>query len=157
MARRVAGLLFAARTEEGPFGPQRAKRGSKGRGLAYERAVGAALPRAATPWEFNPWFEFLDANGKGFAQPDYILLGPREVFLLECKLTDTPEAYEQINFLYRPILEHVFALPVRGVVVCKNLAPHSPASPYVDLTPALRAARAGETPTLHWLGHSKLR
>jgi hypothetical protein len=117
--------------------------------------VRRALP-SPERWQFNPWFEFVDANGRGFAQPDFVLRTKSEILLLECKLTDTLEAREQLQLLYTPLLEHVYRSPVRGVVVAKSLAPFSP-DPVFTLREALAAAREGQLPVLHWLGHSSLR
>lgn len=152
--RHVAGLLWAQHTSEGPFGPQRRKKGAKGAGLGYERKVAKALPQAI----FNPWFEYMDANGKGFAQPDFLLpLKGGLLAILECKLTATPVGKEQLALLYMPLAQ--FLWPKRqilGVMVTKNLTWAS-RGPAISLEEALQQSlRSTTIPTLHWLGHSPL-
>lgn len=55
------------------------------------------------------------------AQPDAYLVGPHSVVVFEIKLTQRDSALTQIGQLYRPLLQHIYRLPVVGVVVCKNL------------------------------------
>lgn len=156
MSRHVRGLLWAQECPRGPFGPQKRKKGAKARGLAFEKEVGRALP-SPSHWAYNPWFQFADGSGMGYAQPDYVLRTKSEVLVLECKLTDTLEAYDQLGKLYLPILEHVYGLPVYGIVVAKALRPGSPV-PCSSLREAFACARSGvRFPLLHWLGHSSLR
>lgn len=64
--------------------------------------------------------------------------------IFETKLTFTPRAEDQLNLLYRPVLEHVFERPSIGVQVCKNITPrveqiiHSPrAIPSLRPTPVI--------------------
>lgn len=152
--RAIAGLLWAAETPAGPFGPQKRRKGTKRQGLGYEKKIAKALPRA----RFNPWFHFVDANGSGYCQPDFIQeLLDGSLLILEAKLTDTPTAYEQIERLYRPILQHIYPdRSILGMVICKNLAQGS-RGVYTDLEAAIGAARKGVVPTFHWLGHTPLR
>jgi hypothetical protein len=155
MVRHVEGLIWAQAVAKGPFGPQGRKKGAKARGLAFERDVAKALPRPEA-WAFNPWYQFGDRNGGGYAQPDFVLRTKTAVLVLECKLTDTREAYDQLRGLYFPILEHVYGLPVSGIVIAKNLAPASQ-PPCLTFGEALNASRNGAVPLLHWLGTSSLR
>jgi hypothetical protein len=67
------------------------------------------------------WIEFRDANGPGYAQPDFFLPGPHSTILFESKLTETEWGHMQIALLYRPLLNHIFRRPVVGVLVCKTL------------------------------------
>ncbi len=73
--------------------------------------------------EFFPsqWLQFVDANGPGFAQPDFYFVRPDSVLCIECKLTQHPVAWEQLRGLYAPLLEKLYARPVVCVQVCKNL------------------------------------
>lgn len=154
MARSIQGLIWAGPTEVGPFGVQKRRKGAKAAGLRYEKLVRKALPAAAR-WSFNPWFEFVDANGKGFAQPDFVLRTKNEVLVVECKLTFTEEAFGQLQELYFPILHYVHRLPVRGIVLTKNLTPSAP-PPTPSFRAAVAASRKGQIPVVHWLGHSSL-
>jgi hypothetical protein len=67
------------------------------------------------------WIYFTDEAGPGWAQPDFFLVEPRLVTVFETKLTQTTAAWEQLDGLYGPLLEYLFARPVRKVQVCKNL------------------------------------
>lgn len=154
--RHVAGLLWAEHVAEGPFGPQKRRKGAKAAGLGYERKVCGALPAAI----FNPWFAYMDANGKGFAQPDFLLpLKGGILAILEVKLTATPTAEEQLRELYMPIAEFLWPdREVIGVMVAKNLTSGA-RNVHTTLSGALRNAYTGQgqcLPLLHWLGHSPL-
>ena len=70
-------------------------------GLAYEAKVRKALPHALA----GMWFEFSDANGYGRCQPDFLLCKPSGVQIVETKLTYTLAAWEQLFFLYKPVVE----------------------------------------------------
>src|SRR5882724_2908233 len=107
--------LREARESSNPHGKSR-PRGSKAAGLAFERKVGKKLLLAT----HNPWFEFSDRNGRGFCSPDYVIVREKWLVVLECKLTSVAEAREQLLFLYKPVLEHVYKLPMRGIIVVKN-------------------------------------
>jgi hypothetical protein len=79
------------------------------------------------------------------------------VWVLECKLSDTPEAREQLRGLYFPVLEHVFRRPARGITVCKSVNQYSMSQIIVaSLDEAKRIAASGEhIPSLHWLGKTR--
>lgn len=118
--------------------------------MKYERDLAKALPEA----KHGTWFEYYDSNGHGFCQPDLFLRVGEELVILEVKYTWVPEAYAQIEKLYRPVLEAAFGLKTHGVVVCKNLTPLAPKS-----TPSLEEAirlslRDRGFPLLHWLAGS---
>jgi hypothetical protein len=57
----------------------------------------------------------------GFAQPDHFFLTSHAVVVVECKLSQTPEGYEQLDLLYRPLLAALFSRPVVGVLACRSL------------------------------------
>lgn len=67
------------------------------------------------------WFSYEDDNGRSICQTDYYLLCDGFILLLECKLTQTDSAIAQMAKLYKPILEHIYEVPVICVQVCKNL------------------------------------
>ncbi len=122
-------------------------RGAKAKGLAYERKFGKYLETQRLGGKLFPhqWFGFIDANGEGIAQSDYFIRRRDEILLFECKLTQCDLAWDQLNHLYRPLLEMLFGLPVWSVLVCKNLreVPEG-------LITNLEDARDGTT--FHWLG-----
>lgn len=70
----------------------------------------------------GPWIEFEDANGHGFAQPDWLLAVPGVcLVVLECKVTYTPFGVEQLRNLYLPLCESLFSCPISLVLAAKNL------------------------------------
>ena len=87
-------------------------------GLAYEAKVRKALPHALA----GMWFEFSDANGYGRCQPDFLLCKPSGVQIVETKLTYTLAAWEQLFFLYKPVVKCWLRREVAVAQVCKNLA-----------------------------------
>ena len=87
------------------------------------------------------WIRFCDANGEGWAQPDWFVVvapsrtiapphvhghesqSPSVILLGECKLTQTPVAWSQMEELYKPLLEKIY--PEHRIVrvqVVKNLS-----------------------------------
>lgn len=150
MSRRVKNLAWAFLSPKPLFQPKRL-RGARARGLAYERKVGRHLEQLLAQGQLHgrlfsgQWLYFEDDGGPGHAQPDHFIVRPDSVLLLECKLTQTDLAWEQVEGLYSPLLKHLFNLPVVGVQVCRNLRRadsslvHSPAG-----------LRHGST--WHWIG-----
>lgn len=83
----------------------------------------AAAPAAWGVLRAGWWLRFTDEGGPGWAQPDFFFHGPERIILLEAKLTETPAAWEQLHFLYRPLLQRVFpGVPVVSAQVCNTLA-----------------------------------
>ena len=143
MSRLLRNLLWAREASGSPWPATRA-RGAKLAGLRYEKAVGKALPAG---FLHGRWFEFQDAEGRGFAQTDYI--EPSLGLCLEVKYTWTPAAHLQLDCLYLPILREVYGGSWRGVVVCKNLLPGMRVAVFATLREAL--SWRGGTPVVHWL------
>lgn len=94
-------------------------------GLAYERRFGQYLSQSRLPADAlllgGPWIEFLDRNGTGFAQPDFLLISPRGAYIFECKLKENTKAWIQLFRLYSPLLAFMLRRPLKRVQVCKNL------------------------------------
>lgn len=134
----------------------RRPRGAKAAGLRYERTFGARLAKVFPCAQHGPWYEFFDSNGRGFAQPDYVLVREQGVMVWECKLTDTEAAERQLRGLYFPVLEEVYRLPIFGIIVTRHLTRTSNTA-LVCTTLGDAIARAnGVIPVLHWLGNAKL-
>lgn len=100
---------------------RRRPKGSKGKGVAYERKFHEFIKGKFAKPNLGQWLRFFDASGEGFAQPDVFILRPLDVLLFECKLSQKASAWDQMRFLYVPLLEHLFQLPITCVQVCKNL------------------------------------
>lgn len=147
--RTVHGLLWAELSES-PHSRVSRPRGAKAQGLRYERIVAAALPQA----RHGQWFKYCDRNGLGFCQPDFLLPYNGLMLILECKLTDVPEAEGQLRQLYYPVVGHLSKLPVAGIVICKSVTANSK-NIVGTLREAADLAMTGIVPTLHWLGKSR--
>jgi hypothetical protein len=120
--------------------------------LAFERKLGKKLQRLLDSGKLSGklfakhWFQFQDANGPGWAQPDFFILEPHRVTIFEAKLTQTPAAWEQLHGLYQPLIEMAFKRPVVCVQVCKNIR-------WRDETLIRSFAEIHNGATLHWLGN----
>ncbi len=72
---------------------------------------------------------------------------------MEAKYTWKRGAARQISGLYSPVLEHVYGLPVRGIVVCKVLTRETPRHAVChSLVDAMERAAGPFPAILHWLG-----
>jgi hypothetical protein len=130
-------------------------RGSKGAGLAFERALAHALPQA----RHGQWFKFVDENGAGHCCPDLLLIGSKKIAVIECKLSNVEEGRAQIADLYLPILSFHYNRPVLGVVACRHLGPESvrdPVGVFASFKDALAASDGEAIPVFHWLGRGKV-
>jgi hypothetical protein len=147
--RIIQDLRWASACARPPGIPlPRRLRGAKRAGLAFQRKFSAALPGGLA----EPWFQFEDANGKGYCSPDHIIGWQGQVLVLECKLGNVEEAERQIKYLYGPVLERVYSRPVRGVAVVRHLRPGLPAARIHGALRDALAAPAWPLPVLHWLG-----
>ncbi len=97
---------------------------------------------------YHQWIEFYDQKGKGFCEPELYLNGS-EIILMEVKLTGGPHGKAQMENLYKPLLEYIFAKPVRCLLICKYKTEETP-GPMVGSVEEFIAG--GERfATLHWL------
>lgn len=121
--RKIEGLLWARPCTKPAFIPTNRPRGASNKaGLAFEASVAASLPSSL----HGQWFEFADANGQGWCQPDILQFVGSYVRVLECKLTWTPVAFYQLRDLYLPVVAMAYKLPAKGLMVCRNLTPSAP-------------------------------
>lgn len=133
--RRIEGLRHVEFLKERPGCiPQvKLKHQVQREGLNYEHDVAGYLKRFSTHSLFcgepcyiipGQWFSYIDANGKGYAQADLIFACPaRKLFLvIECKRTYVQKGLDQLEGLYRPLLEHGTKGRVATLLICKHLA-----------------------------------
>src|ERR1700675_1625475 len=122
--RRVDGLVSCSLAQSSPWPKVRLK-GARAKGKAYERKVGKLFRKLMGEQTLQgelfegQWLAFYDANGRGYAQPDYYILAPAVVLLVEVKLKQNTDAHLQLDQLYRPLLERLYALPVVMLQVFK--------------------------------------
>jgi len=117
--RVVSGLISARACERPSSIPVGRPRGAKALGVRYEKALARSLPGAT----HGQWWEFWDANGRGFCQTDLILEVGKVLVVLEVKYTWTPVGHSQLELLYLPVLRKATGREVIGLVVCKKLVP----------------------------------
>jgi hypothetical protein len=155
--RKVCGLRFATPCERPSCIPIGRPRGVKALGIRYERTVAEALQRTygTVPVKYGQWFEFHDANGRGYAQVDLLLhIANMDHYVVgECKLTDTEEAWRKLREFYLPIVKMATQRPCVGFVVCKNLTRASdPRSVCDSFRTTLLKCLNGGSPVWHFLG-----
>ena len=124
--RKVKGLRWTELREYGPFSGKNRNRNQKAcvkKGHSYERTVHRELKRLGLGGEIcaQQWIMFADSNGLGWAQPDVYVLWDDLLLLIECKLTQSRSADEQLLLLYLPLLRDIYQLPTLCLQVCKNL------------------------------------
>jgi hypothetical protein len=118
------------------------------------KALKGAFP--SSRWHIGQWFDYIDANGRGYCQAD-VLLHIENVdawVVLECKLTDTTSARQSLRTLYMPVVGAAYGRHVAGIVVTRHLTRDSdPTLVYGDFRTALRVALGGsQIPTWHYIG-----
>lgn len=119
--------------------------------MTFERKLGRKLNE-----EFpevihytGKWLEFVDSNGRGFAQPDHYFVLANRVVVFEAKLTQCVAGLTQLEQLYFPLLSHIYAKPCVGILVCRNLI-EEPAHELKDFAEAIVVPPG--IYTQHWLG-----
>lgn len=118
MTRYVRELLWARPCSRPAAIPIGRPRGAKAQGLRYERALARELDG-----KHGQWFEFEDANGRGWCQTDLLLGRGSMAVVLECKYTWTLEGHLALAKLYLPVVQMALQRPTCGLVVCKKLVP----------------------------------
>lgn len=158
--RQVVRLQWAKPCERPSVLPKRKVdyRNPKAVGLRFERKVGLAIKELRLgPTLQGQWFEFTDANGHGYCQPDVIVELPDMDVIFECKLTDVEEAQSQLEGLYVPVVSRAFRRPARGVIVARYLTClRSPDRVVDSVQAALGADPAWLCPILHWIGRGPI-
>lgn len=99
----------------------------------------------------NPWLAYRDRNGVGYAQPDLVLVQEGKALLMECKLSQTDQAKEQMLDLYAPLLTQLLGVTILCLQVCRNL--HWYAGRWMVKGPQelIRSSKPGSH-TWHFLG-----
>lgn len=145
--RIIRGLLWAHQAARAPHQPTKRRRGAKAIGLRYEKALAKALPSA----RHGLWFEFADANGRGFCQPDFLIELFGVPFVLETKLRDCCGGLAQIAELYQPVMSMVLGKRVCGIAIVRTLSALPPSiTAHQGLREAANAALGGTPSVLLW-------
>jgi hypothetical protein len=140
------------RLAEVPQFAQTAKpKGKFAKGLRYQAFVMEKLAHLVDVDVPEPWIKFEAKGDVRWAQPDWLGfdLFAGKIFVVEVKLTRTPEAWWQLNRLYLPLLKELFPKWVLvPVEVAANVALFSTPEPVRGIQ-KLQDARAGVTSFLH--------
>lgn len=118
------------------------------------RRLSSRIKEGELPAELisGQWFRFEDSRGPGYCQIDHYLICPGFIILIECKLTHTDYALDQMDKLYKIILEHIYQVPVVCVQVCKNLRrDRNPPDLITDISELVFKPRRG-LHTWHYIG-----
>lgn len=126
----VKGLNYVRTIEEPQFARTHGNvKGNKRKGLLYqERVVNELDLILPSKWEAVPglWFEFTDASGHRYAQTDWIGFDWNRglICIAEIKLSRVPQAWWQLNRLYRPLIEKLFPqFEVAMLEIASNVQP----------------------------------
>lgn len=139
--------------------PLSRSRGVRAVGLRYERLVARAIsrqfPRETT---HGQWFEYCDARGPGYCQPDILIswLDGSGHIIIECKLTDVDAARDKLRNIYVPIVERALGGTVHAIVVTRHLTKETNKKLICDNLGAAVMRANGSIPTLHWLGGAEI-
>jgi hypothetical protein len=144
--------LSEAEKCQGPRGLRGARTAAQKWGLRYEKLVAKR-----TEGLHGQWWKFRDLNGEGYCQTDIVLTLDGRAYVLEVKLTDVDEAYDQLRGLYLPVVSMALAKPTFGIVVVRHLTPRALTKPiYTSLGAAMLDATPREFPLVHWIGRGPL-
>lgn len=137
---------------------------SQKQGIRFENNVGKRLDKIAIATggrcEHNPWFAYYDIDGiVRFCSPDYVLSIGYCDLIVECKLTFTFDAMQQLQTYYNVLTNTQPLVPrrmVRTVIVCKSMIPEAKDIAKVDRLSQLFTQNPFPSPILHWLGRTDI-
>lgn len=93
-------------------------------GLHFESLVVQYLEGRFENTKHGPWFQFRDAKGMGWCQPDILVITDSYILVIECKRTYTEEGITKLLHLYRPVIRKALKNEdIRLLLICHNLLP----------------------------------
>lgn len=100
---------------------------AKTNGLRYEDKVQRELVLRCRGYLPSPPIHFLDDNGYRTIIPDGLISNPGRVFIFEIKSQHMPEAWWQLDQLYKPVLtERRVGCPISCIEICRSYDPAMP-------------------------------
>lgn len=102
-------------------------------GLRYENKVQRYLGELFTQYIPGPQIRFVDNSGPRLCIPDGILPTSSGNFVFEIKIQHMPEAWWQLERLYRPVLETALGGTWHSIEVVKSYDPSMPFPCRVEL------------------------
>lgn len=96
-------------------------------GLRYESQVQTSLFAKFADYNAGSYIHFEDLGEARTVQPDGLLVYPDYIFIFEIKYQHCPEAWWQLERLYKPLLTLAFPRrPVSVVEICRSYDPSMP-------------------------------
>lgn len=144
-------ITYAAPCARPDFIPKGRPRGTKAQGLAYERALARALPKAS----HGQWFHYVDQLGPGWCQTDLLLESKNKIVIIEAKLTNYDEALVKLMDLYIPVVRVAYPeKDVHAVIALRHVTNVPRDREIFDRLDAalVESADAVTPPVFHWLG-----
>lgn len=133
--------------------PQSRPRGVKAQGLRYERLLAKAWPEAI----HGQWWAYGACGARKFCQTDLLLAGSKGAWIVEVKLSWTPEARRSLDEVYIPVVACALQRPAWGLMATQHLRKGMSGVVLGDLDEALEAAKRGWNVIWHWLPGTPLR
>lgn len=109
------------RVAEGETSSQRA-------GLRYERQTNELLLKKFPHYMPGPYIHFVDGDTARTCQPDGIAIFNDLAFIFEIKYQHMPEAWWQLEKLYRPLLEKLW--PTKTISCVEVVRSYDPSMPF---------------------------
>lgn len=106
-------------------------------GLRYESQVQKVLKEMFPIYLAGPVITLLDDSVMRSLRPDGLLIHAYGVFIFEIKYQHCPEAWWQLEKLYKRASEKLFHRPISLVEVCRTYDPATPFPCEVTLVPDL--------------------
>lgn len=98
------------------------------------------------------WLSFYDANGKGYAQPDFYARVANSIIIIEAKLKQHDEADVQLLNLYGPLLAKLHNAKLVWLIQCFKFPRREPDARRVRGIEEALGRSPGVVWDWHWLG-----
>lgn len=125
--RPLTGAPTHVNFRSSPYTPAQGLTVAQKNGLRYEaKAQEHFSGLFGSDYKAGPYIHFLDNRVARTAQPDGVLLLPHSIYIFEIKFQHVPEAWWQLEKLYKPLLTALFQKPVACIEVCRSFDPSTP-------------------------------
>lgn len=95
-------------------------------GLRYEAQVQSQLVKLFQEYVPEPELSFYDQGVRRSVRPDGILVRKNHLVIFEIKYTHVPEAWWQLEKLYKVVLDGLYHRPISLVEICRSYDPSTP-------------------------------
>jgi hypothetical protein len=110
-----------------PYARDKGDSAAKQAGLRYEEHIQQRLMQRLLGYMAAPHLHFFDREGARTLRPDGVLVEPGRVFIFEIKSQHMPEAWWQLDQLYRPVVSQLYKhRPVSCIEIVKQFDPAMP-------------------------------